>query len=197
MYTPPPKQLNTLWRWWRREWRREQTADNSNSTHCHEALQEVAQLENRDCVAALLPSFSSWNQPDAVSCRRTAQKEEKEVQKPINKKYEAGDYMHPQWSTQGPQPLGGIVSVIASLALQIVVTNFLLSLKITFKFRRNGTCAKFVTQNGICSNFVRRNRICANFVRQNGIKTKIGTNCYTVKWSHHQIRHVTEYEVIY
>ena len=126
---PPPKQLNTLWRWWRREWRREQTADNSNSTHCHEALQEVAQLENRDCVATLLPSFSSWNQPGAVSCRRTAQKEEKEVQKPINKKYEAGDYMHSQWSTQGPQPLGGIVSVIASLALQIVVTNFLLSLK--------------------------------------------------------------------
>ena len=56
------------------------------------------------------------------------QKQEKRLTA-IKEKYEAGDHMHPQWSTQGPQPLGGIVTVIASLALQIVFTNFLLSIK--------------------------------------------------------------------
>ena len=62
----------------------------------------------------------------------------------INEEYEAGNYT--LWTTQGSQPLGGIY--IASLASKIIFTNFRLSIKITFKFRRNGTRANFVRQNG-------------------------------------------------
>ena len=53
--------------------------------------------------------------------------------------------------------MGGIVTVIASLALQIVFTNFPSSIKITFKYRRNGTYANFVRRNGIRQNGIRRN----------------------------------------
>ena len=141
---PPPKQLNTLWRWCRRGRRREQ---NSRQLEFHTLPWSSARGSPVRELGLCCCPFTSRNQPDAVSCRRTGKK----VQKPRDKnlllfkeKYEAGDYMHPQRSTQGPQPLGGIITVIAGLALQIVFTNFLLSLKITFKFSRNGTCANFV-----------------------------------------------------
>ena len=45
--------------------------------------------------------------------------------------------------------MGRIVTVVATLALQIVFTNFVLSVTITFKFRQNKTCANFVRRNGI------------------------------------------------
>ena len=107
-------------------------------------MQEVAQLENQDCVAALLPQEISLMQLVAGGQGRKYKNQEKKNLLLFKEKYEAGDYMHPQRSTQGPQPLGGIITVIAGLALQIVFTNFLLSPKITFKFSRNGTCANFV-----------------------------------------------------
>ena len=58
----PPKQLNALWRRWRRGWRTEQNSRQSQFyTFYHEALQKGAQLENRS-VAAVLLTFSSMKE---------------------------------------------------------------------------------------------------------------------------------------
>ena len=125
---------------------------NNNTEEWHSKLRKLAgkahpNIQNSHPLPVRAGSYR--NQPDAVSCWTTAQEEDKyrnhgKRLTTINEEYEAGDYT--LWTTQGSQPLGGIY--IASLASKIIFTNFRLSIKITFKFRRNGTCANFVRQNG-------------------------------------------------